>query len=144
MKGINSVVSAPAIVPATKDSKRKPAAASKEKKPKKAKGVAAKKDPNLPKRPPTPFFLFMSEFRQEYKKANPDVKGVGAVAKAGGEKWKSMTDNDKKAYTNKAALLKAAYAKDLAEYEETQTAEGSGETKSEMTEDADQSTLDDM
>lgn len=31
-------------------------------------------------------------FREEFKRDNPDVKGVAAVGKAGGERWKSMSD----------------------------------------------------
>ncbi|KAA0066123.1 high mobility group B protein 7 [Cucumis melo var. makuwa] len=54
------------------------------------------KDPNAPKRPPTAFFIFMDDFRKSFKEANPDSKGVKEVAKEGGEKWKSMTDEDEK------------------------------------------------
>ncbi|KAE8662202.1 HMG1/2-like protein [Hibiscus syriacus] len=73
------------------------------------------KDPNAPKRPPTAFFLFMDDFRKSYKEANPDAKGVTGVAKEGGEKWKSMSDEEKKCYIDKAAELKAEYEKVLEE-----------------------------
>ena len=33
-----------------------------------------------PKRPPSAFFVFMSEFRQEYQAAHPDNKSVAAVS----------------------------------------------------------------
>lgn len=89
---------------------------STESKPKKAK-VEKKgnkgKDPNKPKRPPTAFFIFMDDFRKEYKEAHPDSKDVKAVAKEGGEKWKSMSDEEKKRYQDKAAELKAEYQKAL-------------------------------
>ncbi|EAZ05273.1 hypothetical protein EE612_041599 [Oryza sativa] len=68
-------------------------------------GEGAKKG----KRPPTAFFLFMSDFRKEYKAEHPDNKSVSAVAKEGGERWKSMSDEDKKPYLDKAAELKAEY-----------------------------------
>lgn len=71
------------------------------------------KDPNAPKRPPTAFFIFMDDFRKSYKEANPDSKGVKEVAKEGGEKWKSMTDEEKKPYQDKATELKAEYEKAL-------------------------------
>ncbi|KAL4018432.1 hypothetical protein IC575_022028 [Cucumis melo] len=71
------------------------------------------KDPNAPKRPPTAFFIFMDDFRKSFKEANPDSKGVKEVAKEGGEKWKSMTDEEKKPYQDKAAELKAEYEKAL-------------------------------
>lgn len=56
------------------------------------KGKAAKKDPNKPKRPPSAFFVFLEEFRKTFKKENPNVKAVSAVGKAGGAKWKSMSE----------------------------------------------------
>ncbi|KAK4720663.1 hypothetical protein R3W88_010896 [Solanum pinnatisectum] len=93
---------------------KKPAAKSKEKstepKPKREKKP---KNPNALKRPPTAFFVFMDDFRQTFKAANPDCKSVSMVAKEGGEKWKSMTDEEKKPYQEKAAELKAAYEKAL-------------------------------
>ncbi|KAK6790822.1 hypothetical protein RDI58_009903 [Solanum bulbocastanum] len=93
---------------------KKPAAKSKEKstepKPKREKKP---KNPNALKRPPTAFFVFMDDFRQTFKAANPDCKSVSTVAKEGGEKWKSMTDEEKKPYQEKAAELKAAYEKAL-------------------------------
>ncbi|XP_015886714.3 high mobility group B protein 7-like [Ziziphus jujuba] len=88
---------------------------SKEPTAKRAKNEKAKKgkNSNKPKRPPTAFFLFMDDFRKEFKEANPDSKGVKTVAKEGGAKWKSMTDEEKKQYTDKAAELKAEYDKAL-------------------------------
>ncbi|KAK8569676.1 hypothetical protein V6N13_046724 [Hibiscus sabdariffa] len=83
--------------------------------PKKLKKLKKGKDPNAPKRPPTAFFLFMGDFRKSYKEANPDAKGVTGVAKEGGEKWKSMSDEEKKCYIDKAAELKAEYEKLLEE-----------------------------
>uniref|UniRef100_M1CDE7 DNA-binding protein MNB1B n=1 Tax=Solanum tuberosum TaxID=4113 RepID=M1CDE7_SOLTU len=93
---------------------KKPAAKSREKSTEpKAKREKKPKNPNAPKRPPTAFFVFMDDFRQEFKAANPDCKSVSTVAKEGGEKWKSMTDEEKKPYQEKAAELKAAYEKAL-------------------------------
>ncbi|XP_051148869.1 high mobility group B protein 7 [Andrographis paniculata] len=63
------------------------------------------------KRPPTAFFLFMDDFRKSFKEANPDCKSVATVAKEGGEKWKSMSDEDKKVYVDRAAELKAEFEK---------------------------------
>ncbi|CAH1414788.1 unnamed protein product [Lactuca virosa] len=71
------------------------------------------RDPTKPKRPPTAFFLFMDEFRVTYKAANPDNKKIANVAKEGGEKWKSMTEEEKKPFTTKAAELKEEYQKAL-------------------------------
>nr|KJB49542.1 hypothetical protein B456_008G147700 [Gossypium raimondii] len=79
------------------EAKKKPAERKKpptttESNPKKPKKLKKGKDPNAPKRPPTAFFLFMDDFRKSYKEANPDAKGVTGVAKEGGEKWKSMSE----------------------------------------------------
>ncbi|KAG2266680.1 hypothetical protein Bca52824_073759 [Brassica carinata] len=52
----------------------------------------ATKDPNKPKRPPSAFFVFLDDFRREFKEANPNNKSVAAVGKAAGAKWKSMTE----------------------------------------------------
>ncbi|KAL3510171.1 hypothetical protein ACH5RR_029572 [Cinchona calisaya] len=69
------------------------------------------KDPSAPKRPPTAFFIFMEDFRKSFKEANPDCKSVATVAKEGGEKWKAMTEEEKKHYVDRAAELKAEYEK---------------------------------
>ncbi|KAJ0095489.1 hypothetical protein Patl1_14959 [Pistacia atlantica] len=74
---------------------------------------AAKDNSNKPKRPPTAFFLFMDDFRKEYKEANPESKGVKEVAKEGGERWNNMSEEEKKPYLDKAAELKAEYGKAL-------------------------------
>ncbi|KAG0461915.1 hypothetical protein HPP92_020391 [Vanilla planifolia] len=63
------------------------------------------------KRPTTAFFLFMDDFRKEFKEANPDNKNVALVAKEGGAKWKAMTDMERKVYQDRVAELKQAYEK---------------------------------
>ncbi|KAK2997442.1 hypothetical protein RJ639_018818 [Escallonia herrerae] len=87
------------------------------------KGKTAK-DPNKPKRPATAFFVFMEEFRKTFKEEHPDNKSVATVAKEGGEKWKSLTDVEKKPYQVRAAELKAEYEKVL---EEAQKADNEDE-----------------
>ena len=76
----------------------------------------AKKDPNKPKRPPSAFFVFLEEFRKEFKKENPNVKAVSAVGKAGGDKWKSLSNAEKAPYEAKAAKRKAEYEKQIKAY----------------------------
>ncbi|XP_062195032.1 high mobility group B protein 7-like [Phragmites australis] len=70
---------------------------------------SAKKGKDEPKRKrsPSAFFLFMDDFRKEYKAAHPDNKSVATVGKEGGEKWRSMTEEEKKPYFDKVAELKA-------------------------------------
>nr|XP_023894382.1 high mobility group B protein 1-like [Quercus suber]XP_023894383.1 high mobility group B protein 1-like [Quercus suber] len=98
-----------AVVKVDKSSKRQA------KKPK-----SAKKDPNKPKRPPSAFFVFLEEFRKEYKKEHPEVKAVSAVGKAGGEKWKSMSDAEKAPYEAKAKKRKSDYEKLMKAYNKKQ------------------------
>ncbi|KAF7017752.1 hypothetical protein CFC21_031143 [Triticum aestivum] len=56
-----------------------------------------------PKRAPTPFFAFLAEFRPQYMEKHPEAKGVAAVTKAAGEKWRSMSDEEKAKYGGKKA-----------------------------------------
>ncbi|KAI8549289.1 hypothetical protein RHMOL_Rhmol06G0014200 [Rhododendron molle] len=74
------------------------------------------KDPNMPKRPPSAFFVFMEEFREQYKEKHPGNKSVAIVAKAGGAKWKSMTEADKAPYVAKADKRKTDYEKNMEAY----------------------------
>ncbi|XP_044472989.1 high mobility group B protein 1-like [Mangifera indica] len=101
--------------------KRKAAAKvdkSSARKAKKAKN--AKKDPNKPKRPTSAFFLFLEEFRKTFKKDNPHVTAVSAVGKAAGEKWKSMSPDEKAPYEAKAAKGKVEYGKLMNAYNKKQ------------------------
>ncbi|XP_042377796.1 DNA-binding protein MNB1B-like [Zingiber officinale] len=92
------------------------------KKPRKSK---ADKDPNKPKRPQSAFFVFMEEFRKIFKEKNPNNKSVAAVGKAGGDKWKSLSEEEKAPYVAKAAKLKADYTKTMAAYNKGQAGGGS-------------------
>ncbi|XP_066353547.1 high mobility group B protein 7-like [Miscanthus floridulus] len=91
-------------------------AADRKKSAAKGQGGGGNKDAKR-KRSPTAFFLFMNDFRKEFKAANPDNKSVATASKEAGEKWRSMTDEEKKPYIEKAAELKA----------QAENGEGSGE-----------------
>ena len=110
----------------------------------------AGKDPNKPKRPPSAFFVFMEQFRKEFKEKNPKNKLVSVVGKAGGDKWKSLSESEKAPYVAKAEKLKAEYQKKLKAYdadEETKKNSGDEETseksKSEVSDEDDGSDEDD-
>ncbi|WOH10700.1 hypothetical protein DCAR_0730170 [Daucus carota subsp. sativus] len=95
------------------------------------------KDPNKPKRPATAFFIFMETFRAEFRENNPGNanQSFGTVAKAGGEKWKSMSQAEKASYVAKAEQRKKEYEKKMQTYEREQAGsndEGSGNSKSEV------------
>ena len=106
---------------------------------------AAKKDPNKPKRPPSAFFVFLEEFRKVYKQEHPNVKAVSVVGKAGGEKWKSLSDAEKAPYEAKAAKRKADYEKQISAYNKKQESmaddgeEESDRSKSEVNDDEEDS-----
>ncbi|KAH0917205.1 hypothetical protein HID58_024865, partial [Brassica napus] len=79
----------------------------------------ATKDPNKPKRPPSAFFVFLDDFRREFKEANPNNKSVAAVSevgKAAGAKWKSMSEEEKAPYATKAETRKSEYNQSMQEY----------------------------
>jgi high mobility group protein B3 len=78
------------------------------------------KDPNKPKRPASAFFIFMEEFRQQYKEKHPNNKSVSVVGKAGGDKWKSLSDAEKAPYAAKAEKRKAEYEKNMKAYNKKQ------------------------
>eukprot|EP00271_Cylindrocystis_brebissonii_P004570 TRINITY_DN1630_c0_g1_i3.p1 TRINITY_DN1630_c0_g1~~TRINITY_DN1630_c0_g1_i3.p1 ORF type:complete len:260 (+),score=58.69 TRINITY_DN1630_c0_g1_i3:156-935(+) len=108
-----------------KKEEKKPKAVKTAKSPKSPKEPKAGKDPNAPKAPATPFFIFMEEFRKTYKEENGDVKGP-EVAKAGGAKWKEMSDEEKKPYLEEYAKRKEEYEMKLAEYKEGKVGPGLG------------------
>ncbi|XP_047329225.1 HMG1/2-like protein [Impatiens glandulifera] len=74
------------------------------------------KDPNKPKRPPSAFFVFMEEFRPIFKQQHPENKAVSVVGKAGGEKWKSMSESEKVSFVEIAVKRKAEYEKKMEAY----------------------------
>ncbi|KAH6762395.1 hypothetical protein C2S52_019828 [Perilla frutescens var. hirtella] len=100
------------VVETATETKKKPAVEKKKAKPTEPKAKKGKVS-NGKKHPQTAFFLFMADFRKSFKEANPDCKSVATVAKEGGEKWKSMSDEEKKSYVEEAAELKAEYNKEV-------------------------------
>ncbi|XP_054569879.1 high mobility group protein B1-like [Eptesicus fuscus] len=72
------------------------------------------KDPNAPKRPPSAFFLFCSEYRPKIKGEHPGLP-IGDAAKKLGEMWNHTVSGDKQPY-EKAAKLKEKYKKKIAAY----------------------------
>ncbi|KAI3757331.1 hypothetical protein L6452_04866 [Arctium lappa] len=105
------------------------------------KGKAAK-DPNKPKRPASAFFVFMEDFRKQFKEENPGNKSVAAVGKAGGAKWKSMSDAEKAPFVAKAEKRKEEYEKTLASYNKKLAAgdddDDSDKSKSEVNDEEDE------
>ncbi|XP_073278031.1 HMG1/2-like protein [Primulina huaijiensis] len=101
---------------------KKGGAAAGKKPVKKGKAV---KDPNKPKRPASAFFVFMEDFRKQYKEKHPNNKSVATVGKAGGDKWKSLSEAEKAPFVAKAEKRKAEYEKTLQAYNKRMN-EGAG------------------
>ncbi|KAL8167519.1 hypothetical protein V2J09_009018 [Rumex salicifolius] len=76
------------------------------------------KESGAPKRPVSAFLIFMQEFRKSFKENFPDNKCIATVGKAGGEKWKSLSEKDKAPYVEKAKLKKVDYEKALEEFKQ--------------------------
>ncbi|KAK1400314.1 High mobility group [Heracleum sosnowskyi] len=108
----------------------------------KQKKVKKVKDPNKPKRPPSAFFVFMEGFRKQFKEKNPAVKGVAAIGKAGGDRWRAMSDEDKAEFVTIAEQRKKDYEKKMQAYEKKQARENeeeeSDKSKSEVNDDDDE------
>jgi hypothetical protein len=75
----------------------------------------AQKDPNAPKRPLSTFFLFSQDERPKIKKDNPSLS-VADIAKVIGERWRSIGDDKKRGYEERARQEKERYDKEVAEY----------------------------
>ncbi|XP_052603481.1 high mobility group protein B1-like [Peromyscus californicus insignis] len=73
------------------------------------------KDPNIPKRPPSAFFLFCFEYCPKIKGEHPGLS-IGDVVKKLGEMWNNTTADEKQPYEKKAAKLKEKHEKDIAAY----------------------------
>ncbi|XP_047177088.1 high mobility group B protein 14 [Vigna umbellata] len=87
------------------------------KKPKaKLKKNKRKFDAMKPKKPPTAFFYFLEDFRKEFQEKNPDVKSMRDIGKACGEKWKTMTYEEKVQYYDVATDKRAEFDRAMAEY----------------------------
>jgi len=78
--------------------------------------VKRKKDPNAPKRGLSAYMFFANDNRDKVREENPGIK-FGEVGKILGEKWKELTDKEKKPYEAKAATDKERYETEKARYQ---------------------------
>uniref|UniRef100_A0A3B4HA79 High mobility group protein B2 n=1 Tax=Pundamilia nyererei TaxID=303518 RepID=A0A3B4HA79_9CICH len=67
-----------------------------------------RKDPNAPKRPPSAFFVFCSEYRPSVKQQYPGLS-IGDCAKKLGEMWSKLSQSEKLPYEEKAQKLREKY-----------------------------------
>jgi len=85
-----------------------------------AKKSKAEKGPDKPKRPLTAFFVFMKEFRKDYKEKYPHIKSECLVCEAGGDVWKSLSDDEKFPHVDKANKLMLEYKEKVRVYNNRQ------------------------
>ncbi|CAH2059424.1 unnamed protein product [Thlaspi arvense] len=88
---------------------RKPKTSQKKKK-------LAKLHGNMPKKPPTAFFFFLEDFRKQYQEQNPEVKSMREIGKTCGEKWKTMTYEEKVKYYDIATEKREEFHRAMTEY----------------------------
>ncbi|KAL4810289.1 high mobility group box domain-containing protein [Aspergillus unguis] len=75
-----------------------------------------KKDPNAPKRGLSAYMFFANDNRDKVREENPGIS-FGQVGKMLGEKWKALSDKDRKPYDDKAAADKKRYEDEKAAYQ---------------------------
>jgi len=80
-----------------------------------AKRSKKKKDPNAPKRPRSAYILFCAQERPNVKKDNPDAKPAD-ILKLLAERWKTISESDKKDFAGKASDDKDRYSDEMQHY----------------------------
>ncbi|KAJ5420668.1 Non-histone chromosomal protein 6 [Penicillium sp. CMV-2018d] len=74
-----------------------------------------KKDPNAPKRGLSAYMFFANDNRDKVREENPGIS-FGQVGKQLGDKWKALSETDRKPYDAKAAADKKRYEEEKAAY----------------------------
>ncbi|CAG7992856.1 unnamed protein product [Penicillium olsonii] len=74
-----------------------------------------KKDPNAPKRGLSAYMFFANDNRDKVREENPGIS-FGQVGKQLGDKWKALSEDDRKPYDDKAAKDKKRYEEEKAAY----------------------------
>ncbi|XP_048438166.1 high mobility group B protein 14-like isoform X1 [Pyrus x bretschneideri] len=101
----------------------------------KQKKKSAKVDSKIPKKPPTAFFYFLEDYRKELQEQNPGIKQMREIGKVCGEKWKTMTYEEKVQYYDIATEKRAEFEKAMAEYAQRKESGEDEETEDEEEED---------
>lgn len=70
------------------------------------------KDPNAPKRPLNAYMFFAQAKRAEVKEENSELNACAVVTRLG-EMWKSMSEAEKKPYTDLSAKDKERYEEEI-------------------------------
>ncbi|KAJ4749364.1 high mobility group B3 [Rhynchospora pubera] len=78
--------------------------------------LKVKDDPHKPKKPPTAFFFYLEDFRKTFQQENPTVKSMRQIGKSCGDKWKTLSFEEKVAYYDIATEKRAEFERAMAEY----------------------------
>lgn len=73
------------------------------------------KDPNMPKRPMSSYFIWMNENRERIKEEY-GCDGIAEVSKKAGEIWQGMNESDKAPWEEKNREAKERYEEEMKEY----------------------------
>merc|ERR1712039_960135 len=88
-----------------------------------AKRARRERDADKPKKPPSAYWLWLSDNRPVLTK-EAGTAGVAGVAKLAGEKWNKIDAKTQTRYQKLADEKKAVYDKEMKEYNEKKAAEG--------------------
>ncbi len=75
----------------------------------------ADRDPNMPKRPQTAFFIFSNQVRDKVRQDNPGIS-FGGLSKHIGTLWKEMDPEEKQRFLNLEREDKDRYQEEMIEY----------------------------
>ncbi|PLN78934.1 non-histone chromosomal protein 6 [Aspergillus taichungensis] len=75
-----------------------------------------KKDPNAPKRGLSAYMFFANDNREKVREENPGIT-FGQVGKMLGDKWKNLSETQRKPYDEKAAADKKRYEEEKKIYQ---------------------------
>ena len=78
-------------------------------------GAKKEKDPNMPKRPLTPYFAFSADERPKVRAEHPDWKMI-ENAKEMARRWAEIGDDRKAEYQKKCDAERTEYIKAMAKY----------------------------
>jgi len=78
-------------------------------------GGKAKRDPNMPKKPPSPYFLFCGKMRPIVSKKDSSLHPQQVVTELG-KLWKELPEDQKEKYKIEAEKQKAIYDEKMKEY----------------------------
>lgn len=72
------------------------------------------RDPDKPKKPPTAYFYFLTDFREQMK--GKTIEKGRRLTEICGEEWNKLTDEQKKPYLERVALEYKTYQGKMEEW----------------------------